>query len=224
MKFGKQGGTMNGWCWLVALFLVCSFPAFAKADIAGDIKGGMTASAAAQKAINDGMDPVVAALAAAKADPQMIVIIAGDIAKDNPESAKDIAAALARFNPDKAAEIAKEVAKDNKALAAAITAAVIQQVCPFDGLKKYDPAKKNLEEICQNGFQVLTSVLSITGVDKDSLYAALSGVSGGNASPEIEAYEERGQGRPANPGIPLAVLQDVISHTPAADKVPASRR
>ena len=224
MKLGEQRKKMNRWCCFVAFFLSCSLPVLANADIAGDIKGGMTASAAAQKAINDGMDPVAAALAAAKTDPQTIIIVAGDISKDNPEAAKDIAAALSHLNPEKASEIAQEVAKNNKALAAAITAAVIQQVCPFDGLKKYDPTQKNLEEICQDGFQVLTSVLSIAGVDKDSLYAALTGVTGSNATPEIEAYEERGQGRPANPGIPLAVLQNVISNTPAADKVPASRK
>ena len=65
MKLGEQRKKMNRWCCFVAFFLSCSLPVLANADIAGDIKGGMTASAAAQKAINDGMDPVAAALAAA---------------------------------------------------------------------------------------------------------------------------------------------------------------
>ena len=104
--------------------LYIALPTLAKADIAADIAGGMPAAEAAAKAIKDGMDPVEAAVTAAKVDPEAIVSIAGLLAAENPEAAVGIATALCLLNPALASAIIAEASQGNSEIAAAIAAAV----------------------------------------------------------------------------------------------------
>ena len=107
MKQGNQLKKMVAALALGGLMLVA--PQLANADIASDIAAGKSSVVVAQQAVKGGMDPVAAAVAAAKADPAAAADIAVALSQAQPKQATAIVQALSQLYPDQSQNIAAMV-------------------------------------------------------------------------------------------------------------------
>ena len=191
----------NGWKKMFATLalggLMLAAPQLANADIAGDIAAGKNAAVVAREAVQGGMMPVEAALAAVKAEPQSTVAVAVAVAQESPNAAVNVVGALAEAQPEQALEIVRAVTQLYPDLAAEIAAAATKTICSDDQRKKYTTEKK------QDALDVCSELYTMMGQDM----------------PAIEAYEEAGA--PANM-VPTAIMQDSVGVNPGLDSAPGA--
>lgn len=170
-------------------------PMPAQADIGADIKGGVSAVVAVQKAIEGGANVVDTALAAAAADPLSVPAIAAVIAEEKPDMAKDAAVALAKAYPAQASQISKAIAEVAPEIAGAIAAAIISEVCTQEFLRGGDISKAALADMC-------TQLAGVAGTEPLA----------------IEAFEEPGD------ALGSDLVSQLTQEPPVTDNEPASNK
>ena len=170
-------------------------PLSAQADIGADIKGGVNAVVAVQKALAEGADAVETALAAAAADPQSVSAIAAAIAEEKPDMAKAVAVALAKAYPASASQISKAIAEVAPEMAGEIAGAIIAEVCTQEFLQGGDISKAALADMC-------TQLAGVAGTEPLA----------------IEAFEEPGEALGGD------LVSQLTQEPPVTDSDPASNK